>query len=73
MPSYDLFASARKAVATATGVPWRGEGGTWVNFCWVCAACFLRAPTPLSSILWPTIDPILVTFGETHVIFAIPT
>ena len=24
----------------------------------------LRAPTPLSSYLWPIIDPILVTFGE---------
>ena len=24
----------------------------------------LRAPTPLWSILWPIIDPILVTFGQ---------
>ena len=24
----------------------------------------VRAPTPLSSYLWPIIDPILVTFGE---------
>ena len=24
----------------------------------------LRTPTPLQSILWPTIDPILVTFGQ---------
>ena len=24
----------------------------------------LRAPTPLQSILWPIIDPILVTFGQ---------
>ena len=24
----------------------------------------LRAPTPLYSILWPIIDPILVTFGQ---------
>lgn len=25
----------------------------------------LRAPTPLESILWPIIGPILTTFGET--------
>ena len=24
----------------------------------------LRTPTPLKSILWPNIDPILVTFGR---------
>ena len=39
------------------------QGGTWVNFCWVCAAG-LSAPLPHYSLLWPIIDPILVTFGQ---------
>ena len=49
-------------------------GGTWFNFCWVCAAGLSEplpysgadysAPAPLQSILWPIIDPILVTFGQ---------
>ncbi len=40
-----------------------GGGGTWVSFCWVCAAG-LSEPLPHDShILWPIIDPILVTFG----------
>ena len=49
-----------------------GGGGTWVQFCWVCA---VGLPEPLphySLFLWPVIDPILVTFWE-NVIFAIPT
>jgi len=38
-------------------------GGTWVNLCWVCAAG-LSEPLPhYSHILWPIIDPILVTSG----------
>ena len=38
-------------------------GGTWVNLCWVRAAG-LSEPLPhYSHILWPIIDPILVTFG----------
>ena len=43
-----------------------GGGGTWLNFCWVCASLVLplRAPTPLYSILWPIADPILVTFWK---------
>ena len=45
-----------------------GEGGTWVNwvnFCWAGMCRWpLRAPTPLYSIMWPIIDPILVTFGK---------
>ena len=36
-------------------------GGTGVNFCWVCAAGLSE---PLQSILWPIIEPILVTFGQ---------
>ena len=49
-----------------------GGGGTWVQFCWVCAAG-LSEPLPHYSLfLWPVIDPILVTFWE-NVIFAIPT
>ena len=36
-------------------------GGTWVQFCWVCAAG-LSEPLPHYSALWPVIDPILVTF-----------
>ena len=40
-----------------------GRGGTWTNLCWVCAAS-LSEPLPhYSHILWPIIDPILVTFG----------
>ena len=40
-----------------------GGGGTWTNLCWVCAAG-LSEPLPnYSHILWPIIDPILVTFG----------
>ena len=40
-----------------------GWGGTWVNLCWVCATG-LSEPLPhYSHILWPIIDPILVTFG----------
>ena len=33
--------------------------GGVVTCCWP-----LKAPTPLQSILWPIIDPILVTFGQ---------
>ena len=43
---------------------WQPEGGFWVNFCWVCAAGLSEPLTPLQSILWPIIDPILVTFGQ---------
>ena len=39
------------------------RGVTWANLCWVCAAS-LSEPLPhYSHILWPIIDPILVTFG----------
>ena len=38
-----------------------GGGGTRANLCWVCAASL---PEPLLHyILWPIIDPILVSFG----------
>ena len=38
--------------------------GTWVNFCWVCATG-LSEPLPhYRSILWPIIEPTLVTFGQ---------
>ena len=38
-------------------------GVTCANLCWVCAAS-LSEPLPhYSHILWPIIDPILVTFG----------
>ena len=45
--------------------PGRG-GGTWVNFCLVCAAG-LSLSLPYYSLfcvedLWPNIDPTLVTF-----------
>ena len=40
-----------------------GGGGTWVKFCEVCAAD-LSEPLPHYSLLWPNIDPILVTFGQ---------
>ena len=47
------------------GYPGVGGGWvTWVNFCWVCAAC-LSEPIPHYSLfLWPIVDPILVTFGK---------
>ena len=38
-------------------------GGAWVNFCWVCAAGLLESLLHY-SLLWPNINPILVTFGE---------
>ena len=41
-----------------------GEGGTWVNFCWVCAAG-LSEPLPHYSLFCgQIIDPILVTFWQ---------
>ena len=40
-----------------------GTGGTWVNFCWVCAAG-LSEPLPHYSLFrGQFIEPILVTFG----------
>ena len=46
------------------GIGGGGGGGTFVNFCWVCAAG-LPEPLPHYSIfLGPNIDPILVTFGK---------
>ena len=41
-----------------------GRGGTWVNFCWVCAAGLSEPLTSYKSILWPIIHPTLVTFGQ---------
>ena len=38
-------------------------GATWVNFCLVCAAG-LSEPLTHYRLLWPIIDPILVTFGQ---------
>ena len=44
--------------------PGRGEGATWVNFCWVCAAG-LSEPLPHYSLFCGLIiDPILVTLGQ---------
>ena len=41
------------------------EGGGGVLRLMLGMCCWpLRAPIPLWSILWPTIDPILVTFGK---------
>ena len=44
-----------------------GGGDTWVKFCWVCALAS-QNPYPIIvyfwSILWPIINPILVTFGQ---------
>ena len=43
-----------------------GKGGTWVNFCWVCATG-LSAPLPHYSLFCGQliiIDPILVTLGQ---------
>ncbi len=43
--------------------PGGGGGGTWANLCMVCAAG-LSEPLPhYSHILWPIIEPTLVTFG----------
>ena len=43
-----------------------GGGGTWVNFCWVSVFVPLasKSTSPIIVILWPIIDPILVTFGQ---------
>ena len=43
-----------------------GGGGTWVNFCWVSVYVPLasKSTSPIIVILWPIIDPILVTFGQ---------
>ena len=44
--------------------PGEGGGGTWLNFCWVCAAG-LSEPIPHYSLFCDQIiDPILVTFGQ---------
>ena len=41
-----------------------GEGGTWVNFCWVFAAGLLE-PLPHYSLFCGQLQtPILVTFGQ---------
>ena len=44
-----------------------GGGGTWVNFCWVCAAG-LSKPVPHYSVFSSQfiIDPMLVTFVEIY-------
>ena len=39
-------------------------GGTWVNFCWVCAAGFSEPLTHHSLFCSPMVDPTLVTFGK---------
>ena len=41
-----------------------GGGGTWVNFCWVCAAGLSEPLTHYSLFCGLIIDPILVTFGQ---------
>ena len=43
-----------------------GGGGRWYLGQFQLSMCRwpLRAPTPLQSILWPIIDPTLVTFGQ---------
>ena len=43
-----------------------GGGGPGVNFCWVSVYVPLasKSTSPIIVILWPIIDPILVTFGQ---------
>ena len=41
-----------------------GGGSTWVGFCGVCAVGLSKPLPHYKSILWPIIDPILVTFGQ---------
>ena len=46
-----------------------GEGGTWVNFCWVLKIIlWLASQSPYPIIVYSVsnviIDPILVTFGQ---------
>ena len=44
---------------------WVGGGGvSWVNFFLGMCHWPLRTPTPLLCIMWPVIDPILVTFEQ---------
>ena len=66
--SFPLSYSRRQNEERGSGsrVPQRGpaRGGTWVNFCWVCAAGLSEPLTSYKSILWPIIHPTLVTFGQ---------
>ena len=41
-----------------------GRGGTWVNFCWVCAVGLSESLPHYSLLCGHIIDPILVTFGK---------
>ena len=43
---------------------WPGGGGTWVNFCLVCAAGLSEPLTHNSLFCGEILDPILVTFGK---------
>ena len=72
---YDLIVKYRPgdqlhiAVPLAVLVSWNladGGGGTWVSFCWVSVYVPLasKSTSPIIVILWPIIDPILVTFGQ---------
>ena len=40
---------------------WASRGVSWVNF---SGYVLLASPTPLKSIFWLVIDPILVAFGQ---------
>ena len=46
-----------------------GGGGHFGQFLLVMCCPSLRAPTILQSIVWPIIDPILVTFAQINVIY----
>ena len=41
-----------------------GGGGTWVNFCWVCAAGLSEPLAHYSLFCGQLKTPILVTFGQ---------
>ena len=58
---------------SAVGEPGVGEGGTWVNFCWVCDAGVWEPLPPYSlPYTWPHYKPYLRQFGK-NAIFVIPT
>ena len=43
---------------------WGGGEGTWVDFCWVMPLASQSPYHIIVYIVWPTIDPILVSFGQ---------
>ena len=60
-----LCLGSRQLKSRVTEGPSVGVGACWVNFWWVSSAG-LSEPPPFTvySVMWPIIDPILVTFEQ---------